>query len=80
MLAVILAHISEAPVLASAELPLLAAEVRVRQSDRPDPHQGEHDARTHRIVLSCRVGVIEVRDEHRDDGPVRVDKLRSPIR
>eukprot|EP00324_Dicrateria_rotunda_P003358 CAMPEP_0206171364 /NCGR_PEP_ID=MMETSP1474-20131121/42054_1 /ASSEMBLY_ACC=CAM_ASM_001110 /TAXON_ID=97495 /ORGANISM="Imantonia sp., Strain RCC918" /LENGTH=89 /DNA_ID=CAMNT_0053578743 /DNA_START=31 /DNA_END=298 /DNA_ORIENTATION=- len=68
-------------VLALAKLPPLAAEVRVGESDGPHPDESERQvASQRRRVDGARMCAVEVGEERRQDGPVRIDEPERPLR
>lgn len=72
-------HARVPPVLALPKLPLLAAEVGVRQAHRPDHHQQKRRAQPRRLTRVRVAGEIEA-EHRRQQRPVRVDEPKGALR
>jgi len=56
MFSILMAQISETPILPGTPLPLFSPEVVVDQPNTPQPSQQDHHPRPPPVILSQRVG------------------------
>ena len=75
MPSILMAHISETPILPGTPLPLFSPEVVMEEPYTPHPGQEDHDPRPPPIILSQRVSCIVMNEHDRYHCPIRVNHL-----